>query len=68
MKSKDDDRVPGPGVEHGAEGFLADEGGVRIQDNRFAGGVGKKRSGLGDGVGGAMLGVLNGSFDGFAVG
>ncbi len=59
VEAEDDDSVFRAGVQHRAEGFLADQRRVGVKDDRLARCVGKKGGSLGDGVGGAELRVLD---------
>ena len=59
LKAKHDNGVAGAGIEHGRQGFGADEGGVGVKHDRLARRSGQKRGCLGDGMGGAKLRVLN---------
>ena len=67
MEAEDDDGVFRPCVEHRTEGFLADQRRVGIEDNGLARFFRKQRRGLGDGMGGAELRVLDDGFDHLAV-
>jgi hypothetical protein len=53
VKAQDDDGMAGAGLEHGLQGFGADEGGVAIKHDGLAG-ASASRGGLRDGMGGAV--------------